>query len=37
MDIEEDPEVGPDPLPDWTIPYLECLVHGVLPPDKTEA
>jgi ribonuclease HI len=37
MQIEEDPYTGPDPLPDWIIPYLDCLVRGVLPTDKTEA
>jgi hypothetical protein len=37
MDIEEDPDIGPDPLPDWRIPYLECLVRDVLPSDRTKA
>jgi hypothetical protein len=37
MDVEEDPDTGLDPLPDWRIPYLECLVRGVLPPDRTKA
>jgi hypothetical protein len=37
MQIREDPDIGPDPLLDWRIPYLDCLVCGVLPTDKTEA
>jgi hypothetical protein len=37
MDIMEDPDAGPDPLSDWRISYLECLVRGVLPRDRTEA
>jgi hypothetical protein len=36
IQIEEDPYTGPDPLLDWRIPYLDCLVRGVLPTDKTE-
>jgi hypothetical protein len=37
MQIEDDPAIGPEPLPDWRIPYLECLVRGTLLADKTEA
>jgi hypothetical protein len=37
MQIEDDPAIGPDPLPDWRISYLECLVHDTLPTDKIEA
>jgi hypothetical protein len=37
MQIREDPDTGPDPLLDWRILYLDCLVRGVLPSDKTEA
>jgi hypothetical protein len=37
MQIEDDPAIGPDPLPDWRIPYLECLVHGALSTNKTKA
>jgi hypothetical protein len=37
MQIGEDLDTGPDPLLDWRIPYLDCLVHGVIPTDKTKA
>jgi hypothetical protein len=37
MEIDEDPVVEPDHLPDWRIPYLDCLIREVLPMDKTEA
>jgi hypothetical protein len=37
MQIKEDLDTGPDPLLDWRIPYLDCLVRGVLPTDKIEA
>jgi hypothetical protein len=37
MQIEDDPATGPDPLSDWRIPYLECLVHGALPTNKIGA
>jgi hypothetical protein len=36
MQIDEDLDIGPDPLLDWRIPYLDCLVRGVLLSDKTE-
>jgi hypothetical protein len=26
-----------DLKPDWSVPYLDCLTRGELPPDKTEA
>jgi hypothetical protein len=37
IQIEDDPAIGPDPQLDWRIPYLDSLVRGVLPTDKTEA
>jgi hypothetical protein len=37
MQIEDDPAIGPDPLSDWRILYLECLVHGALPTNKIGA
>jgi hypothetical protein len=26
MEIDEEPPARPDPLPDWRVPYLDCLV-----------
>jgi hypothetical protein len=37
MQIEDDPATGPDPLTDWRIPYIDYLVDGALPANKTEA
>jgi hypothetical protein len=37
MEIDEDPIVEPDPLPDWRIPYLNCLIREILPTNKMEA
>jgi hypothetical protein len=37
MQIEDDPATRLDPLSDWRIPYLECLVHGALPTNKIGA
>jgi hypothetical protein len=37
MQIEDDPAIWPDPLLVWRIPYLDYLVDGALPADKTEA
>jgi hypothetical protein len=35
--LDEDPPVRLDPLPDWRVPYLNCLVRETLLVDKTEA
>jgi hypothetical protein len=37
MKIDEDPSARPDPLPDWRVSYLDCLVRETLPINKTEA
>jgi hypothetical protein len=37
MQIEDDLAIGLDLLPDWRIPYLDCLVCGILPTNKIEA
>jgi hypothetical protein len=37
MQIKEDPDIGPDPLSDWRILYLDCLVRSILLIDRTEA
>jgi len=37
MEIDEDPSTRPDPLPDWRVPYLDCLVREMLSVDKIEA
>ena len=37
MEIVEDLVAEPDPPTDWRTPYLDCLLHEVLPADKTEA
>jgi transposase InsO family protein len=37
MEIDEDPLARPDPLLDWRVLYLDCLVRETLPVDKTEA
>jgi hypothetical protein len=34
---DEDPAVGFNPLPDWWIRYLDCLIREVLLIDKMEA
>jgi hypothetical protein len=36
MDIDEE-RLDNDDEPDWRIPYIECLIQGVLPPDQTQA
>jgi hypothetical protein len=36
MEIEEGP-TSDEPELDWRIPYLDCLIRGILPPDQTEA
>jgi hypothetical protein len=37
MEIKDDPAIGPDPLLDWRIPYLDYLVRGALTANKTKA
>ena len=37
MELDIDPVVGPNPFADWRTPYLDYLLHEVLPTDKTEA
>jgi hypothetical protein len=37
MEIDEVSTARDDTLPDWRIPYLDCLVHMVLPSDRTDA
>jgi hypothetical protein len=36
-EYDEDPAARSDPLPDWRVPYLNCLIREVLPTDTTEA
>jgi hypothetical protein len=36
MEIDEEPPVRPDPLLDWRLPYLNCLVREMLLVDKIE-
>ena len=37
MELEEDLATEPDPLDNWRTPYLDYLLHDMLPTDKTEA
>jgi hypothetical protein len=37
MEVDDGPPVGLDPLSDWRVPYLDCLVREMLLIDKTGA
>ena len=37
MELVKDLVAEPDPPTDWRTPYLSCLLHEVLPADKTKA
>ena len=37
MELEENPEIEPDPLVDWRTLYLDYPLREVLPMNKTEA
>jgi hypothetical protein len=37
MEINEEPLARPNPLPDWRVLYLDCLVRETLPVNKIEA
>jgi hypothetical protein len=37
MEINKDPSAGSYPLPDWRVPYLDCLIREILSVDNMEA
>ena len=37
MELEEDPATEPDPLDDWSTPYLDYFLHDALLAGKTKA
>ncbi|XP_066392472.1 uncharacterized protein [Miscanthus floridulus] len=37
MELEEDPAIEPDPLVDWSMPYLDYLLYDTLSTNKMEA
>ncbi|XP_066365101.1 uncharacterized protein [Miscanthus floridulus] len=37
LELDKDPAIEPNPLADWRTPYLDYLLHEVLPMNKMEA